>query len=742
MPQSISEDGPQSDTDDAPTVTDGAAAGSWTLRYFLQDIDEPSVMIPVRQIWRNHGRDAAIAQRRFIDAQRVLLEDLSRAAAHCPSIAASLTQAAPEQVSLTVDQAHAFLNTHAGALEAHDIGVRLPVWWQTQRKINVAITLSDRAAFFSLETLVKFNWQAALGDVVLTQAEFETLARMKSPLAQVRGQWVEVNAENLRKALRYFERRKKGLTLGEALHADASGAEDEIGIDVSAVNTSGQMRALLERLRGTRTIAQTDAPEGFTGQLRPYQQRGLSWLAFLSEHGLGACLADDMGLGKTVQLLALVQHWRKTETKKAAPVLLVCPMSIIGNWQREAARFVPGLRVLVHHGADRADQAAFAAAVRKHDIVLTTYALAHRDRDHMSGVKWRAVVLDEAQNIKNSDNKQTRAIKTFTAQQRIALTGTPVENGLNELWSIFDFLNPGYLGGSETFSRRYSRQIAAGNAERAADLRRVVQPFFLRRVKSDKSIIADLPDKHEHTVYCNLTREQATLYQAVTKRMLDQIAEAEYFERGRLIVMALTRLKQICNHPAHYLHDQSRLSGRSGKLARLEEMLDEALSTGDKALVFSQFTEMAGPLVRHLQNRFKREVLYLHGGVSQRKRDEIVWRFQEEPEGPPIFVLSLKAGGTGLNLTAANHVFHYDRWWNPAVENQATDRAYRIGQTRNVQVHKLVCLGTLEERIDQLLKKKRALAEQVVGNGEAWLTELSTDQLRDLFTLGGEAVAE
>jgi SNF2 family DNA or RNA helicase len=310
------------------------------------------------------------------------------------------------------------------------------------------------------------------------------------------------------------------------------------------------------------------------------------------------------------------------------------------------------------------------------------------------------------------------------------------------LWSILDFLNPGYLGSKEGFQSRFGRAVESGDADRAADLRRIVQPFLLRRVKTDKSIISDLPDKFEHTVYCNLTREQATLYQAVTRNMLEQISAAVGLDRARLILMALMKLKQVCNHPAHYLGDGSRLANRSGKLARLEAMLEEALSAGDKALVFSQYTQMGLPLQQYLQTLFKREVLFLHGGVGQKKRDEMVWRFQEEPNGPPIFVLSLKAGGTGLNLTAANHVFHYDRWWNPAVENQATDRAYRIGQRRDVQVHKLVCLGTLEERIDQLLTKKRTLAESIIGDGENWLTELSTNQLRDLFTMSDEAVGD
>ena len=728
--------------DEPAQPTDDNPEPGWRLSYFLQDVDEPSVLVPARQIWHHEGRDAAIAQRRFIRADRTLLADLSKAGPLCAPIAETLKQPMPESATLTVEQAHTFLRSEATALEQGEIGVRLPVWWQKQPKLTLQLKMSDQRAFFGVETLVKFNWQAALGDLILSRAEFETLSRLKAPLAQVRGHWVEVNADSLRRTLHYFEKRKAGLTLTETLRAASEGGENEIGLKVSNVDAKGQLRELLERLRGGRKLSAVETPKTFSGELRPYQERGLAWLAFLSEYGLGACLADDMGLGKTVQLLALLEYWRAHDTKPG-PVLLVCPMSVVGNWQREAARFAPKLSVLMHHGVERLDGQDFRRAVKKHDLILTTYALAHRDQETLREIKWRAVVLDEAQNIKTHDAKQTRAIRSIPTKQRIALTGTPVENRLSELWSILDFLNPGSLGNLESFQHNYSRRIEHGDDERAAQLRKLVQPFILRRLKSDKTILSDLPDKTEHVVYCNLTREQATLYKAVTKDMLERIAEATTnFERGRLIVKALMRLKQICNHPAHYLHDSSRLAGRSGKLARIEAMLEEALSAGDKALIFSQYTAMAGPLQKYLQQRFKREVLYLHGGTTQKKRDELVWRFQEEPKGPPIFVLSLKAGGTGLNLTAANHVFHYDRWWNPAVENQATDRAYRIGQKRDVQVHKLVCVGTLEERIDQLLKKKSALADSVVGNGEAWLNEFSTEQLRDLFTLGADAVEE
>ena len=713
----------------------------WHLSYFVQDVDEPSVLIPVRQIWHQQGRDAVIAQRRFIDAHQTLLAELARAAPLCPPIAESLTLATPERTPLGVSQAHEFLRTHASALEAAGIGVRLPAWWREKPAITVEIKMSDQEAFFGVDTLMKFDWQAAMGDTLISRAEFETLSRLKAPLARVRGQWVEVNADSLQRALRFFEKHKRGLTMSETLRVATNGADGDIGLNVRNVEAKGHVRNMLDRLRDARQITQVQPSKTFSGKLRPYQQRGLSWLAFLSEYGLGACLADDMGLGKTVQLLALAEHWRNHD-ETPTPILLICPMSIVGNWQREAARFAPNLKVLVHHGPERLAGKALHKAARANHLVLTTYNLAHRDKVGLRKIIWRAVVLDEAQNVKNHDSKQAQAVRIFKAQQRVALTGTPVENRLVELWSILDFLNPGYLGSREVFQNRYGRPVERGDADKAADLRRVVQPFVLRRVKTDKSIIQDLPAKFEHTVYCNLTREQATLYQAVTRNMLEQIADAFGLARARLILMALTKLKQVCNHPAHYLADGSRMANRSGKLARLEAMLEEALSAGDKALIFSQYTQMARPLQQHLQQLFKREVLFLHGGVAQKKRDEMVWRFQEEPKGPPIFVLSLKAGGTGLNLTAANHVFHYDRWWNPAVENQATDRAYRIGQRRDVQVHKLVCLGTLEERIDQMLIKKRALAESIVGEGEGWLTELSTGQLRDLFTMGGEAVGD
>jgi SNF2 family DNA or RNA helicase len=467
---------------------------------------------------------------------------------------------------------------------------------------------------------------------------------------------------------------------------------------------------------------------------------GLAWLVFLRQWGLGACLADDMGLGKTIQLIALLLHERINAQPR--PALLICPTSVVGNWQRELTRFAPDLRVLIHHGALRKKDDLSKQAAR-HDVVISSYALLHRDEKHLSGVEWSDVILDEAQNIKNPSTKQAQAARKLTAQWRVALTGTPVENRLTELWSIFQFLNPGYLGSQQDFLNRLARPIERGGDEAATQqLKSLVGPFILRRVKTDPAVISDLPEKNEMKVYCSLTKEQATLYQAVVEDSLFKIQEAEGIDRRGVILGTLMKLKQVCNHPAQFLGDGSTLANRSGKLMRLTEMLEEARTVRDHALVFTQFAAMGSLLKTYLQDAFGEEVFFLHGGTPMKARTKMVETFQNDPHSPLIFILSIKAGGTGLNLTRANHVFHFDRWWNPAVENQATDRAFRIGQTKNVQVHKYLCAGTFEEKIDDMIERKQALAESIVGTSEGWITELSTDQLKDLFALRKEAVGD
>jgi SNF2 family DNA or RNA helicase len=479
-------------------------------------------------------------------------------------------------------------------------------------------------------------------------------------------------------------------------------------------------------------------PPNLRATLRPYQSRGYSWLYFLSRLGFGAVLADDMGLGKTVQTLALItRDWAE---RQGEPVLLVCPTSVIGNWQREAARFAPELPLLVHHGAERRRERLLPRGSPV-ALVLTSYGLLHRDLAAFQSVTWRGLVLDEAQNVKNPESLQAKAARAVTASYRIALTGTPIENHVGDLWALMDFLNPGLLGTNASFRRKFLIPIAtSADPEAERRLKTITAPFVLRRLKSDPSVIADLPKKFEMSVFCQLTKEQASLYAAVLHDLDEHLSQSEGIARKGLVLATLAKLKQVCNHPANLLHDDSALPDRSGKLTRLGELLEEVRESGERALIFTQFTEMAAMIKRYLQETTGRETLYLHGGLSKRARDDMVHTFQEAPDAPATFVLSLRAGGTGLNLTRANHVFHFDRWWNPAVENQASDRAYRIGQTKNVQVRRLVCAGTVEEQIDALLQRKSALASRLVRSGEAALTELSNEALRDVFALRADAV--
>lgn len=513
------------------------------------------------------------------------------------------------------------------------------------------------------------------------------------------------------------------------------------GLPVSGLRAAGLLGELL-----SGTVPEEESlrlPAEFGTTLRPYQQRGVAWLRSLSRLGLGAVLADDMGLGKTVQTLALLAAEREQDPERSAgPTLLVCPMSLVGNWRRETRRFAPMLRVHVQHGADRPSGDELRAVAAGADLVITTYGLVQRDVEQLRTIAWRRVIADEAQMVKNGATAQARALRSLPSEHRIALTGTPVENRLAELHAILDFANLGLLGSAEAFTERYTIPVEQhANAERTAELRRRTSPFILRRVKGDPGVAADLPAKQEMTVWCTLTAEQAGLYQAVVAELLHRVKGIKGVERKGTVLAAIGRLKQVCNHPAQLLHDGSAVAGRSGKLARLEETLEEALAEGDRTLVFTQYAEFGTLLHRHLAERLGAEVLYLHGGLAARRREELVARFQEA-DGPGVFLLSLKAGGTGLNLAAANQVIHLDRWWNPAVEQQATDRAHRIGQRRAVQVRTFVCAGTVEERIGEMIESKRALAETVVGGGERRLTELSVDELRELVTLSAEAVSE
>jgi SNF2 family DNA or RNA helicase len=723
----------------------------WYVRYLLQATDDLSLVVPTADAWITRGRKAATLSRMGTDVHESLLGSLGQAAGVCPRIEESLRSRKPSGYSLDARGAYEFLTQTSQALEQAGFGTMLPSWWKgdgTEQRLSVRarVRTPPREEVdweVSLDESVEFDWEICIGGKPLSGRDLEEIARLKEPLQFVRGHWVETSTEEIHAALEFWNKRKAGaISAREVVRMALGSAHMAAGIRFDGVRATGWLDSLLRRLVDKESIEAIDPPGGFVGQLRPYQQRGYAWLDFLRDWRLGACLADDMGLGKTIQTLALVQ--RERERGEDRPVLLVCPTSVLANWEHEAHRFTPKLPVSVHHGPGRPRGWDFVQSAQDQGIVLTSYALLHRDLEELGMLQWAGIVVDEAQNIKNPDTKQSQAIRALVADYKLALTGTPVENHVGDLWSIMDFLNPGFLGSEQEFKKNFFVPIQAHRDRAAAEqLQQMTAPFILRRLKTDRSIISDLPDKLEMKVYCNLSAEQGKLYEKVVKDAEKKIRDSEGIERRGVILAALSKLKQVCNHPAHYLGDDSELEGRSGKLTRLSEMLEEVVEAGDRSLVFTQFAKMGALLQDHLQTRLGREVLFLHGGTQKRRRDAMIEHFQAAgDDAPPILVLSLKAGGVGLNLTAANHVFHFDRWWNPAVENQATDRAFRIGQQRKVQVHKFVCDGTLEERIDEMIERKRTIAENIVGTGENWITELSDEELHDIFALRANAVRD
>lgn len=724
--------------------SDTPHAESWRLEFLLRSRLDPSLLIDAERVWADDGTLGRWLER----PREILLAELARAQRVHPGLEAGLRQAQPTGLWMDTSAAHAFLTTAATALDAAGVEVQLPAWWGRRARLGLKLstTPSDGDAAgvrIGRDQLNTFSWELALGEHGLTGDEIAALAEAKAPLVRLRGEWIALNQDQLRRGLDFLKREDGGeLTSAEILTLALSHPDDlDLPLELVDITAGGWLGDLLAGT-ASETITEVVPPDTFTATLRPYQSRGLGWLDFLGRIGLGACLADDMGLGKTVQLLALEATARASGQEPRRPTLLLCPVSLVSNWQAEAARFAPGLRVIAHHGPDRAHGDDLAAVVAASDLVVTTYTTALNDIDELADVDWERIVLDEAQAIKNRLSRTAKAVRRLTGGQRIALTGTPVENRLTELWSLMDFLNPGILGSAELFKSRFATPIERHHDDDAAALlRRVTRPYLLRRLKTDPTIIDNLPEKIEIKQHYRLTVEQASLYQSVVDDMMRKIETTQGIERHGNVLAAMTKLKQICNHPAQLLHDRSAIGRRSGKIVRLEEIMDEILSENDRVLCFTQFTEFAELLIPHLAARFDTDIAYLSGSTPRVRRAELVERFQSG-DGPPVFVLSLKAGGTGLNLTAANHVLHLDRWWNPAVENQATDRAFRIGQKRNVQVRKFVGVGTLEERIDALIEEKKELANLVVGEGESWLSTLSTGQLRDLFTLSKGAVGE
>lgn len=697
---------------------------AWSLHYAVHDPERPAGPIAAEDLWADPDEGYGVTLRR-------LLEQAARVFA---PIGRTLDEAEPVECELTPDEAAEFVYQAADRLSDAGVLIQLPAWMErSPEPLRTRLTVDPGSGALSLDTLVSFEWCVAIGDREVDPAEFERLTHARLPFVRLGHEWIALPPDALR---RLIERAKKAGPggRGRATVADLAWEEleDDVELELRAGENTERLRRLLVALGKDRKWELVPPPKGLRAELRPYQQRGYSWLLFMRQFGLGACLADDMGLGKTLQVIALFQH--EKEQRRMGTALVVCPTSVVENWRRELERFAPKLRVYVHHGPQRKQGAALTKRARGADVVLTSYGLVLRDVEELARIEWDTIVVDEAQNLKNPVAKQTRSLKRLKANHRIALTGTPVENRLTELWSIFDFLLPGYLGSLTWFRRHIAGPIERRDDREALEyLQRRIHPLVLRRSKDDPAIAPELPDKLESKVYCSLTTEQAALYQAVVERMMHLIEEATGMKRRGLVLASLTRLKQICDHPALFLKQERYEVQRSGKMRELVARVRELVREGESALVFTQYAQMGRILQGTLAKELGTEVLFLHGGVPRQRRDEMIDRFQKGEA--QLFVLSLRAGGVGLNLTRATHVFHFDRWWNPAVENQATDRAYRIGQERQVNVYKFICTGTLEDHIDRLIEAKRTLAENVIHTGEVWLSELSNEELRELFTL-------
>ncbi|MBL1260145.1 MAG: DEAD/DEAH box helicase [Thiotrichaceae bacterium] len=645
------------------------------------------------------------------------------------------------------NEAYMFLK-EAALYEQCGIVVRLPDWWKKRSRPRVNITIGEgKKKKFNADSLLDFKLSIALGDTTLSKAELKKLMAVDNGLAFIKGQWVEVNQAKLNEALNHWKAVEAGagvggLTFAEGMRllagAPADLAHDEIqeNHEWSFIQPGKWLASQLAALRSPGQLKAATPGSALKATLRPYQQAGVNWLRLLSQLGLGACLADDMGLGKTMQVISLLLVEKRGLSKR--PALLVLPASLLANWQAELARFAPSLRCLFLHGSQHSKQTMVAmaddpATLNNIDVVLTTYGTLMRQR-WLLQQHWQLLILDEAQAIKNPSARQTKAVKQVKATSRIALTGTPIENNLTDLWSLFDFLNPGLLGSNRRF-KAFVKSLAKRESDQYAPLRNLVSPYILRRMKTDRSIIDDLPEKTELSAYCGLSKIQAAQYQHAVTELANAIENQDGIKRRGLVLAYLMRFKQICNHPSQLLGDGEYNPKLSGKFQRLAELCEEIASRQEKLLIFTQFREMTAPLADFLTQQFGQPGLILHGGTPLKQRQKRVEQFQHEA-GPPFFVLSLKAGGTGLNLTQASHVIHFDRWWNPAVENQATDRAFRIGQKKNVLVHKFICQGTVEEKIDAMINEKKALATDLLKSGaETLLTEMDNKALIDLVSL-------
>ena len=741
----------------------------WYLQFQVAPRHDPSLKMPLEVYWDTSAVGKRKLQEQFgKDFEKNLLLNLSYAARICNSLWAGLENDHPTGLSLNLDQAFDFLKESAWILEDAGYKVIVPAWWTptgrrrakmrlkaSGKKMGSSVTKSK--SYFGLDQLVEYQYELAIGEETIPATEWEQLVNSKSPLIKFRGEWMELDRDKMQEMLTFWQNHgaeNPEMSLIDFMKLTAS--DPDLTID-----RDGALAEMMAKLRDQHQFEMVENPPQLQGTLREYQRRGVAWLQYLENLGLHGCLADDMGLGKTVQIIArLVNEKAQAESPENQadhanqadqeptiykPTLLIAPTSVIGNWQKEVEKFAPHLRAKVHHGSDRTQNIpSFQELCQTHDLIITSFTLARKDEALFNSLSWHRIVIDEAQNIKNPKAAQTKAILKLEARHRLALTGTPVENRLLDLWSIFNFLNPGYLGKEAQFKKSFETPIQKNNDPvQAGILKQLVEPFILRRLKTDKSIIKDLPDKMEQKLYTNLTKEQASLYEAVVRDVEEKLNEVEGIQRKGLILSTLMKLKQVCNHPMQFLQDGSDFTPeRSHKLSRLSEMVEEAVSEGESMLIFTQFTEIGGALEKYLRQKFHYNTYYIHGGINRNHRERMISEFQDPETEPSVFILSLKAGGVGITLTKANHVFHFDRWWNPAVEDQATDRAFRIGQKKNVFVHKFVTIGSLEERIDEMIEDKKKLAGAIVGADESWLTELDNNTFKQLIKLNKSAIME
>ena len=674
-----------------------------------------------------------------------LLQPIHRAAERIPWVK-KMVEAGDIYSPLAWTPADAYrLLKDVSTIEESGLIVRVPDWWKASRPPRPVVSVTvGNSTKISTDALLDFSVAVTFDGQPLDEKELRAILESSGGLVALKGKWVELDRDRLAEALKHWknvERKAEhggisffeGMRMlsGANLQGDAASLVPEAAKEWVGISAGPHLEKVLQELRHPERVPDA-TPPGIRTDLRPYQQIGVHWLRFMTRLGLGPCLADDMGLGKTIQVLALLLHLKHESTRRENPSLLIVPASLIANWKAEISRFAPSLSMFIAHPSET-NGGGTVDACGDCDLVITTYTMLGRV-NFLRQREWRLVILDEAQAIKNAGTRQARAVKELRSGCRIALTGTPVENRLSDLWSLFDFLNPGLLGGAKVFAS-FVKQMNARESNSYGPLRRLVQPYILRRLKTDKRIISDLPEKTEVNAFCGLSKQQVALYQQSVKELAQQIDQVDGIRRRGIVLSYLMRLKQICNHPSQLTGDNTYAAEHSGKFQRLAEICQELAERQEKVLIFSQFREIIAPLAEFLREVFGKPGLVLHGQTPVGKRRELVESFQRE-DGPPFFILSLKAGGTGLNLTAASYVIHFDRWWNPSVENQATDRAFRIGQKRNVFVHKFVCRGTVEDKIDELIGQKADLSRQLLDDGvDALLTEMSNDQLLRFVSL-------